>query len=88
METYTFVAHFRGGCYLSQYSAPDLSTALNLWGEGLDKKVFSVSQRKRILRDIEDPDYFPVLIDGLDNIWESDYLSGKFFLILYIVATS
>lgn len=87
MKKYTFIAHYRGNCYLNQYSAKDLQAALNLWGEGLDKKIFSASKRARILHDIQDPDYFPIPIKGVNNIWESDYLSGKFFLILYIVAT-
>lgn len=87
MKKYTFIAHYKGNYYVSQYAALDLLSALNLWGEGLDKRIFSLSKRKKILRDIRDPTYFPIGVEGVDRIWEADYLSGKSFLILYIIET-
>ena len=88
MKKYTFVAHYRGQQYLSQYQAEDLGLALIKWGEGLDKKIFTLSKRNRILKDIRDPDYFPVLKNEVENVWGTCYLSDKSFLILVIVETT
>ena len=87
MKVYTFMAHYRDKCYLSQYEASNLSEALHLWGNGLDKKIYTLSKRKRIMKDIEDLDYFPVLLKGAENVWCACYLSYKSFLILDIIET-
>lgn len=87
MKKYTFLAHYRGNQYLSQYQAEDLATALFMWGEGLDKKVFTVSKRNRIMKDIKNPDFFPVPKNKVENVWGACYLSDKSFLILVIIGT-
>lgn len=87
MSGYTFLAHYRGNYYLSQYQAEDLMSALRLWGEGLDKKIFTLSKRRRILNDILNPDHFPVPVKGVKNVWCACYLSDKSFLILDIIET-
>ena len=87
MKKYTFIAHYRGKQHLTQYPATDLSEALMLWGNNLDKNVFTFSKRKRILKDIEDMDYFPIPIKGVENVWCACYLSDKSFLILNIIET-
>lgn len=87
MKTYTFIAHYRGKHYLTQYMADDLLNAVYLWGNNLDKKVFTLSKRTRILKEIEDPDKAPIPIRGIEKVWCACYLSDKSFLILDIIET-
>lgn len=87
MKKYTFITEHKGGTYINQYIANNLTDALSLWGSGLDKKIFSKSKRDRILLEVNDSNLFPTPLRDMDNIWCSTYLSGKTLLLLHIVET-
>lgn len=40
MKKYTFLADYKGGTYISQYSADNLKEALFLWGSNLVLESF------------------------------------------------
>jgi len=87
MIKYTFIAEYRGGTYISQYEAFDMKTALLMWVNNLDKRYFSVHKKQILQKEVSDNDYFPVPIDGIDNVWCTSYLSGKYFLLLNVIET-
>ena len=87
MRKFTFIAEYKGGTYISQYVASELYIALRLWATELDEKIFTKSERDRIGFEINDADYYPVALNGLDNVWCTAYLSNKSFLLLNIVET-
>ena len=88
MKKYTFIVEYRGGTYISQYVALDLNAALLMWVNNLDKRYFSAHKKQMLLEEISDIDFFPVPIEGVDNVWCRSYLSGKYFLLLNIVETA
>lgn len=85
MKKYTFIAEYKGGTYISQYIANNLTDALLLWGNGLDKKIFSKSKKDNILLELNDPNFYPTPLKDMDKVWCSTYLSGKTFLLLNII---
>ncbi|MDR2037858.1 MAG: hypothetical protein LBQ60_08040 [Bacteroidales bacterium] len=87
MEKYTFITEYRGGTYISQYKASSLIEVLRLWANNLDKKIFTLNKKEKILFEIENPDFFPMPISGIDNVWCGAYLSGSFFLLVNIIKT-
>lgn len=87
MKKYTFIAEYKGGTYISQHIASNLTEALPLWVMGLEKKIFSKNTRERILSEVNETDFSPVPLKGIENAWCGTYLSGKSFLLLNIVET-
>ena len=88
MKKYTFIAEYKGGTYITQYVALNLTDALPLWVMGLDKKIFSKSKRDKILLEVNDSDLYPTPLRDVENVWCSTYLSGKSFLLLNIIETA
>lgn len=87
MKKYTFIAEYKGGTYISQYSAPDINQALLLWANGLEKKYFSAHKKLNIIKELKCEYLHPVRIKTLENVWCASFLSGKYFLLLNIVET-
>jgi len=87
MKKYTFIAEYKGGTYISQYSAFDIDQAVLLWANGLEKKYFSVHKKLKIIEETKCEDMRPVRIKTLENVWCDCFLSGKYFLLLNIVET-
>jgi len=85
--TYTFIAEYKGGTYISQYMAHNLTEALHLWAIGLDKKIFSKINIEKILSEVNNLDFLPVPLEDVQNVWCGTYLSGKSFILLNIVET-
>ena len=87
MKKYTFIVEYRGGTYISQYVAFDLKIALSMWVNHLDKRYFSTHKKQLLQEEISDIDFFPVPVEGIENVWCGSYLSGKYFLLLNIIVT-
>jgi len=87
MKKYTFIVEYRGGTYISQYVAFDLKIALSMWVNHLDKRYFSTHKKQLLQEEIPDIDFFPVPVEGIENVWCGSYLSGKYFLLLNIIET-
>ena len=87
MRKYTFIAEYKGGTYISQYSAFDINQALLLWANGLEKKYFSAHKKLKIIEELKYEYLHPVRINTLENVWCANFLSGKYFLLLNIVET-
>lgn len=87
MNKYTFIAEYRGGTYISQFKAKGLDLALIEWAKNLNKKYFSPHKKAKIIEEIKNNDFPPLPINGVDNVWSSNYFSGKFFLLLNIIET-
>jgi len=87
MKKYTFIAEYKGGTYISQYSALDTDHALLLWANGLEEKYFSAHKKRKIIEEAKCEDLRPVRIKTLENAWCACFLSGKYFLLLNIVET-
>ncbi len=90
-NTYSFIATYRGGTYLQQVEAADLSEALFVWAEKtaadpdiehLDGNIF------RQTFETEIGEYPPAPIDGCPNIWHLFYFSGRNRMDVHIVKTS
>ena len=87
MRKYTFIAEYKNGTYISQYSAMNINEALSLWVNNLDNKYFSTHKKQKIEKEIFVNNFWPIAIDGVENVWCQAYLSGKYFLLLNIVET-
>jgi len=87
MKTYTFIAEYKGGTYISQYMAHSLVEALPLWVIGLDKKIFSKVKKEKILSEVNNSDLLPIPLKEVHSVWCSTFLSNKSFLLLNIVET-
>ena len=88
MKKYTFIAEYKGGTYISQYTTQTIMDALHLWVDKLDVKIFSKNKRDKILSEINDPEQIPVQLKEIEKVWCCCYLSGKSFLLLNIVETA
>jgi len=87
MKKYTFITEYKGGTYISQYSAFDINQALLLWANGLEKKYFTAHKKLKIIEELKYEYLHPVKIKTLENVWCASFLSGKYFLLLNIVET-
>jgi hypothetical protein len=87
--TFTLIADFAGGIYISQRRAITPAQAVASWARSFD---FSVIPRVRIAaipefrRDITGDT--PVPIDGLSGIWCSCAHLGRRILLLHVVRTA
>ena len=87
MKKYTFIAEFRGGTYISQYEAINLTKALFIWADNLDSQIFKDRVKIRIQEKVKEKDFSPVSIETVDNVWCSSYVIFRSFLLLNIVET-
>jgi hypothetical protein len=89
---YTFHVDFRGGTYCSQVFAKDLNESLSKWIERIkieknEIKYLGDKIIKQLEIEIKDPDYKPVLLNGLVNIWYTLYSTRKGFFRIHIIQT-
>ncbi len=86
MKLFTFIADYKGGTYISQYTAKTLDEALNSWINNVD--FFSEKQLKSFKKNIKygDKDY-PTKLDNLNNVWCTSYIVLGTLLLLNIIET-
>lgn len=87
MRKFTFIAEFRDGTYISQYRCDLLEEAVIKWAEGLSLEFFSKSIKRKIIENINEKEYNPVPLDGIENAWCVSYTIGRSLLLLNIVET-
>lgn len=87
MNKFTFLADYKGGTYISQYSADNLKEALFLWGSNLALEYFKEKEKRKVLEQIEVGEFPPSPIDGIDNVWFDHYSIYGNSLFLNIVET-
>jgi acyl-CoA thioesterase FadM len=89
MKTYTFIANFRGGTYISQYTHNSLEEALYEWANKFNF-VGQKKEKRQLLEKITDTDdnfYSPAKLDTLVNVWCTVLTINRSFLLLNIVQT-
>lgn len=87
MRKYTFIAEYKGGTYISQYSSVSLTDALFVWADNLDSQFFTDKAKIKILEKVKDSDFHPMPIATVDNVWCSSYVIYRSLLLLNIVET-
>ena len=85
MKKFTFISEFRGGTYITQHSAKDISNALLMWIEYLDVSIYS----KRIVLKLQEEinEEKPIPIKDLDSVWCCSFSPYNSFLLLNIIET-
>lgn len=85
---YSIIMYYQGGTYISQIKAKEIKKALILWINNLDISIienFSNEDKKKLQNlAIEE---VPILIDGTENIWYTDFLLGKNYMYAHIIKT-
>lgn len=92
---YTVFMEYRGGTYVSQVEADDVSTALRHWAAALtiwEGERLGAQRKAKLIRMIDEDlacGSGPVLLDGLVNAWcTTALLSRGGLLLINIVATA
>jgi hypothetical protein len=76
---YTIVFEFRGGSFISQFSATNEVEALNKWANNPDEEMLSgigfggkrLTWISKVCAEIEDIDHKLVPLDGLKSVWHT-----------------
>lgn len=87
MKKYTFIADYKGGTFISQYTADDLIEAERMWANNLSPRYISPKKVKQILAQIEEGESTPTPITGVDSVWFDLFLLYEKCLYLNIVET-
>ncbi len=90
MPTYTFITDFRGGTYICQKGAEDLSKGCLLWKEDIANGGYipKLNTKAFIKAFNEDIDEFPPQpIDTVQNVWLFHLMLGDTQLDLHIIQT-
>lgn len=83
-KTYTFIAEYREGTYISQCISKDLQEAIRIWV--LDKsKIFLDNTRYKKLTKIYQEEQ-PTKIEGVSNVWCCYYLLNRSSILLNIIS--
>jgi hypothetical protein len=72
MALYTIIFEYRGGSYTRQVKASSEAVAFQVWAKEIvpeEIMYFGHKMKATIIKDSFDPDYSPVLLKGLDNVW-------------------
>lgn len=90
INKYTFIAFYKGGMYVSQFSASDVVEAERLWAKNLSTAYTEYFEGKvicKIQEKIAMGENTPIAIETVDSTWYTRFkVSNKPFL-LYIVET-
>lgn len=85
MKKFTFISEFRGGTYITQYCAIDISNALLMWAESLDTSVYSKRVVIKLQKEIDEE--IPIPIKNVDRVWCCSFSPYNSFLLLNIIET-
>jgi hypothetical protein len=95
MGLYTIVFLFRGGTYISQFSAESEAEALNQWSLNPDEEMLSgigfAGKRTKWISKIrskfEDEDFSTVSLDGIKSVWFTHFLIGRSGVFINVIKT-
>ena len=91
MATFTFITNHKGGIYIRQVSAKNVSDACRVWANEVvtQRDIDNLNENKFIKSFLEDlTDLPPVPIQNTPNVWGFSVGSGKNFMLINIVKTS
>mgnify|MGYP000116619602 CR=1 FL=1 len=90
MAIFTFITDYRGGTYICQKTAPDLTSACRLWKEDVVSggyvQFLDVGSFARAFDENIDA-LPPVAIDTVASVWVFHLMFGRHMLDLHIVQT-
>lgn len=75
MPLFTCVADYRGGTYISQVEASDISAAVHAWAQNLETEAiakFGHKSKSKLIKDLKRDDEDGRLcrsVSGLENVW-------------------
>lgn len=87
MKKYTLIAEYRGGFHISQYTAEDIKAVLYIWLSHLNKRDFTELKRAQIKNELDNFYRIPEVMEGLEHVWRTTFLGGKFLMVVYIIET-
>ena len=89
MKKFTFIAEFRGGTYISQFKGEDIDSVIKSWVLNLDSNLFSEKIILKIKDEIINNSniHTPVLLNGLENVWDLSFVVNRSLLLITIVET-
>ncbi len=90
METYTFIAEFQGGTYVSQAKGASINEACIIWGKSLVQNVNitlknKASFVKTLQNDLEEMS--PACLEDTPNVWYFLADTGKGYIHVNVVKT-
>lgn len=94
MPLYTFIAHYEGGTYVSQVTAPDSKSAIFAWAQNLDVEAvpdFDEESRRKLIQELrqdEEANSLYVPLDSLNKVWCVTTLVCKKLMLINFVETS
>lgn len=92
LQLYTFHVDFRGGTYCSQVLATDTNNAISKWlillSENKNEiKYLGENTIKEIEIIMRNPDYQPVPLSGLNNIWYTYFSTRQGSFSIHVIKT-
>ncbi|SHN45348.1 hypothetical protein [Chitinophaga sp. CF418] len=70
MDTYTFITEFRGGTYISQVKAVNVSAAIGSWSKSLDlTQIKFLGEKGKLELQTKFNDESPTKVKGVENVW-------------------
>jgi len=87
MGKFTFIFEYKGGTYIKQIAAKELTEAVNILGQEIGPEIpkFGKKKKSRLINEIQTQ--VPTPLTGLENVWFLHLELGKYFGHLNIVAT-
>lgn len=88
-KLYTFMMEFNGGTYISQVSASDPCSALEVWARALDPEAIEGlcdSVKAELVQGVSDET--PTPIEGLQNVWCVFLNPGGARCLVHLVETA
>ena len=90
-STFTFIANYKGGTYIRQVSASDISAACHTWAEQLSDKqdIQDLNADKFLQAFKEDIEELPPQpLRDIPNVWAFSVSAGRAFMLVNIVKTA
>ncbi|MCJ7935367.1 MAG: hypothetical protein MUW56_17505 [Chryseobacterium sp.] len=86
---YTVIMYYQGGTYISQVMAKGIKDALIVWTRELDISIIEElnDNNKKLLQELAVKE-MPSLIDGMTNIWYTDFLLSDNYMHAHIIKTN
>ncbi|PWV56440.1 hypothetical protein [Chitinophaga sp. S165] len=89
MKTYTFIAEFRGGTYISQVKAANVSAAMVLWSKELNPaEIKFLGEKGKLELQTEIEAENPTKVEGIENVWFFCLRIKSGYFMVNVVKTS
>lgn len=88
MKLFTVILEYRGGTYISQVQADDVSKVLSRWLDQISDEEFRQWMLSQLELDSSLRGSNPVPINGISNVWCQSALVDSHLVLINIVATA